>query len=160
MDLRACQQHDHQRCIDTAIGRARSICAQRGVRLTHQREQVLRLIWQSHKPLGAYPLMDMLAEATNRSVAPPTVYRALDFLSEQALIHKIHSLNAFVGCSTAGGDHQSHFLICRRCGVAVECGTTELDSALVRIASSAGFSVDEQSVEIVGLCPACKELSQ
>jgi Fur family zinc uptake transcriptional regulator len=157
MSLLACQQHDHQRCIDTAIDRARSVCARRGVRLTQQREQVLRLIWQSHKPLGAYPLMDMLADATNRPVAPPTVYRALDFLSSQALIHKIHSLNAFVGCSTPDRSHQSHFLICRRCGVAVECGSAQLAATLAQAAATAGFSAEEQSVEIIGLCPACKE---
>ncbi|MCW8195530.1 transcriptional repressor [Proteobacteria bacterium 005FR1] len=160
MDLRACHNHDHQHCIDVAIASARSVCARRGARLTRQREQVLRLIWQSHKPLGAYPLMNMLAEATSRPIAPPTVYRALDFLCEQALIHKIHSLNAFVGCSTPGGEHQSQFLICKHCGVAVECGSAQLDSALASTASMAGFSAEQRSVEIVGLCPACRDLSR
>lgn len=153
----ACEHHNHQRCIDTAIERARSLCAARGVRLTAQREQVLRLVWQSHKPLGAYALMDMLGAATTRPVAPPTVYRALDFLSEQSLIHKIHSLNAFVGCSSPGRDHHSHFLICRQCQVAVECGGAELATALSNTASRAGFSAEQQAVEVVGLCPSCKE---
>lgn len=156
MDALAYQRHNHQHCIDTAIASARAVCARRGVRLTVQREQVLRLVWQSHKPLGAYPLMDMLANITTRPVAPPTVYRALDFLSEQALIHKIHSLNAFVGCSNPGSDHQSHFLICRRCQVALECSGGELNAALAHTASAAGFTTEEQSVEILGLCPSCK----
>lgn len=160
MNLLPLQQHDHQLCIENAIEDARGLCARRGVRLTEQREHVLRLIWQSHKPLGAYPLMAMLADATNRPVAPPTVYRALDFLSSQALIHKIHSLNAFIGCSTPGGFHQSHFLICRLCGLAVECGNAQLVATLARVAAAAEFSAEEQSVEILGLCPACKESEQ
>lgn len=157
MDPLAYQNHDHQHCIDTAVGDARDLCAERGVRLTAQREQVLRLVWQSHKPLGAYPLMDMLASITTRPVSPPTVYRALDFLSEQSLIHKIHSLNAFVGCASPGSRHQSHFLICRCCQIAVECGSEELNGALARTASTAGFVAEQQSVEVLGLCPACKD---
>ena len=157
MNPLACKQHDHQHCIDSAVAEARRICAERRARLTPQRELVLRLIWQSHKALGAYPLMDMLASATTRRVAPPTVYRALDFLADQGLIHKIHSLNAFVGCSTPGRLHQSHFLICQRCQVAVECGATELNRALAHTATEAGFAVQEQAVEILGLCPDCQE---
>lgn len=157
MDPLAYQTHDHQYCIDAAIAGARDVCAERGVRLTSQREQVLRLVWQSHKPLGAYPLMDMLASITTRPVAPPTVYRALDFLSEQSLIHKIHSLNAFVGCANPGNHHQSHFLICRRCQIAVECGSADVNAVLMRTASAAGFVAEQQSVEILGLCPACRD---
>lgn len=153
----ACERHNHQRCMETAIARARSICAGRGVRLTPQREQVLRLVWQSHRPVGAYALMEMLTDATSRTVAPPTVYRALDFLSEHSLIHKIHSLNAFVGCSSPGSDHQNQFLICRRCRVAVECGGMELSGALAKTAARAGFSTETEAVEIVGLCPSCRE---
>ncbi|MEX1033953.1 MAG: Fur family transcriptional regulator [Cellvibrionaceae bacterium] len=156
----AYQRHNHQRCIDTALASARALCIERGVRLTLQREQVLRLVWQSHKPLGAYPLMEMLSSATTKPVAPPTVYRALEFLSEQALIHKIHSLNAFVGCSEPGSHHQSRFLICRHCEVAVECGSGELDAALAKTAAVAGFTAEEQSVEIVGLCPTCKDCAK
>jgi Fur family zinc uptake transcriptional regulator len=160
MNLLACRHHDHQHCIDSAIASARSVCARRGVRLTRQREQVLRLIWQSHKPLGAYPLMSMLADATNRPVAPPTVYRALEFLSEQNLVHRIHSLNAFVGCSLPGREHQGHFLICRSCGIAVECGNHQLTSVLAHTALAAGFAAEQQAVEILGLCPSCKDLAQ
>lgn len=151
------QSHNHQHCIDNALASARAICKRRGVRLTAQREQVLRLVWQSHKPLGAYPLMDMLASITTRPVAPPTVYRALDFLNEQALIHKIHSLNAFVGCASPGSHHQSHFLICRGCQIAMECGGSELTAVLAHTAAAAGFVAEEQSVEVVGLCPACRD---
>ena len=153
----ACQQHNHQHCIDDALLQAKSLCRQRGVQLTSLREQVLRLIWTSHKPLGAYTLMDMLADSQTRRVAPPTVYRALAFLQEQFFIHKIHSLNAFVGCSDPDLHHQGHFLICSQCGVAVECDASELDQALASAANKAGFLAQQQTVEILGCCPACQE---
>lgn len=148
----------HRRCIESAIDRARELCARNGARLTVQREQVLRLIWRSHKPLGAYPLMDLLAEKTTRSIAPPTIYRALDFLSEQGLVHKIHSLNAFIGCSQPGEQHQSYFLICRHCETALECGNPQLGEALAQTATKAGFVAEQQSVEIVGLCSPCRSV--
>lgn len=156
MNSLICPQRDHERCIESAIESAHTLCAQNGARLTEQREQVLRLVWQSHRPLGAYSLMELLAEATTRPVAPPTVYRALDFLSEQGLVHKIHSLNAFIGCSQPGEQHQSYFLICRQCQNAMECGNTRLAAALTETAASVDFQTEEQSVEIVGVCAPCR----
>lgn len=152
----ACQQHDHNHCIESALLAARELCISRGVRLTSQREKVLELIWQSHKPLGAYTLMDMLAESAGKRVAPPTVYRALDFLLEQRLIHRINSLNAYLGCPSPGVQHPSHFLICRQCGVAVESGAENIAAQLSAAAAQAGFSCESQSVEIVGLCHDCQ----
>ena len=71
--------HNHQDCIDAALARAKAICAEAGAKLTLQRQMVLQLVWQSHKPLGAYPLMSQLQQLTGKIVAPPTVYRALEF---------------------------------------------------------------------------------
>lgn len=151
----ACSHHNHSHCVTDALGAARQLCADRGARLTPLRQQVLELIWQNHKPLGAYLLMDMLATASTRRVAPPTVYRALDFLLEQGLIHRINGLNAFIGCPSPGKKHQSHFLICRLCGVAVELDASALTQNIQSAARSAGFSVESHSVEIMGICPSC-----
>ena len=151
----AYQHHNHQHCIDEAMAQAKSLCLSRKAQLTPLREQVLRLIWTSHKPLGAYTLMDMLAERQTRRVAPPTVYRALAFLQDHLFIHKIHSLNAFIGCPDPDRRHQGHFLICQRCGVAVECAAAALDQALIDTADAAGFEARQQTVEILGCCPTC-----
>src|SRR5690606_23222704 len=133
--------HNHAHCVSDAMGAARQLCENRGVRLTPLRQQVLELVWQNHKPLGAYHLMDMLAAASTRRVAPPTVYRALDFLLEQGLIHRINGLNAFIGCPSPDEKHQSHFLICRLCGVAVELDAAALTLNIQLAARNAGFSV-------------------
>ena len=151
----AYQQHNHQHCIDDALTQAKALCRARGAQLTPLREQILRLIWTSHKPLGAYTLMDMLADRQTRRVAPPTVYRTLAFLQDQFFIHKIHSLNAFIGCPDPDNRHQGHFLICQRCGIAVECGAAALNQALIDTAEAAGFIAQEQNVEILGCCPQC-----
>ena len=153
---KACSQHNHNHCIHEAITAARSLCEGRGVRLTSLREQVLELVWQSHKPLGAYTLMEMLAKASTRRVAPPTVYRALDFLLEEGLIHRINSLNAFIGCPSPTQRHQSHFLICQACNVAVELDSLPLQQALADSAADAGFSLLSHSVEISGFCAECQ----
>jgi Fur family zinc uptake transcriptional regulator len=151
----ACSHHDHGHCISDALEAARQLCLSRGVRLTDLRLQVLELIWQNHKPLGAYTLMEMLAQANTRRVAPPTVYRALDFLLEQGLIHRINVLNAFIGCPSPGTVHQSHFLICRNCGIAVELDQPQLNEQILAIAKDAGFTVETQALEVSGLCANC-----
>ena len=94
------------------------MCAPAWQRLTELREQVLELVWRSHAPIGAYQILDQLAERGR--VAPPTVYRALEFLSREGLIHRIDSLNAYVGCPSPARPHQAYFFICRACGDAAE----------------------------------------
>lgn len=135
---------------------AQEVCTQNGARLTKLRAQVLRLIWQSHTPLGAYPLMDMLAQASTRRVAPPTVYRALEFLLEQGLIHRINTLNAYIGCTRPSKDHANNFLICQHCGVAIEFSANTLQEHINRTAGELGFTIKSQAIELVGSCERCE----
>ena len=152
----ACSHHDHDHCIQDALTDARELCASRGVRLTDLRLQVLELIWQSHKPLGAYSLMEMLAKASTRRVAPPTVYRALDFLLEQKLIHRINALNAFIGCPSPRQSHHSYFFICRQCENAIELDNPDLALAITNSAKATNFTVQNQFLEVMGLCGRCQ----
>ncbi|RRJ82558.1 Fur family transcriptional regulator [Aestuariirhabdus litorea] len=152
-----CAPHNHQLCIDDALQTARERCAQRGARLTPLRERVLELVWQSHTPLGAYQILESLTREDGRRSAPPTVYRALEFLLEQGLVHRIASLNAFIGCPFPHKSHQGYFMICSRCSVAIELDTKALEQQLASLAASNGFSVEQAVVEVSGLCPRCRE---
>ncbi len=153
----ACRPHDHTHCVSQALASAEALCEQHGLRLTALRKRVLELVWASHKPLGAYDILAVLSEIDGRRAAPPTVYRALDFLLEHGLVHRIASLNAFVGCNHPGEVHQGQFLICRNCHTAVELQHSSIDSAVSASADSVGFSVESQTVEITGLCASCRK---
>jgi Fur family zinc uptake transcriptional regulator len=98
----------------------------------------------------------VLSEEDGRRAAPPTVYRALDFLLENGLVHRIASLNAFVGCSHPEHAHQGQFLICRGCHAAIELEQPLISQAIVNAASGVGFAVEGQTVEVVGLCAGCR----
>lgn len=148
--------HDHNRCIADALTAAQQVCQQKGARMTSLREQVLRLIWSSHQPLGAYKIMEMLAQQSTRHIAPPTVYRALEFLLDNRLIHRINSLNAFIGCTHPDSRHATNFLICNHCGIAIEFSHKNLQQNLINAAEEAGFSADTHSIEISGTCTSCK----
>lgn len=149
-------QHNHSQCIADALSEAKKVCQHNGARMTALREQVLRFIWHSHQPLGAYKIMEMLAQTSTRRVAPPTVYRALEFLLEQGLIHRINSLNAFIGCSHPASEHANHFLICKGCGIAMELAHPDLEQIIQLAANENGFKVESQSIEISGLCDSCR----
>ncbi|MDD1015569.1 zinc uptake transcriptional repressor Zur [Pseudomonas rubra] len=148
--------HDHSHCVHSALAEADALCARLGVRLTALRRRVLELVWQSHKPLGAYDILAVLSEQDGRRAAPPTVYRALDFLLENSLVHRIASLNAFIGCSHPEHAHQGQFLICRECHVAIELEQSSISDAIVASAHEVGFRVEAQTVEVVGLCSNCR----
>lgn len=140
---------------ETLLDRAGAICDGRGARLTDLRREVLGLILDSEGPTGAYDLLDRL-RATRGGAAPPTVYRALDFLLEQGLIHKVERLSAYVGC-VADDDHAhaAQFLICRGCGKVTEIDDHDLAHALGDAAKRLGFTVGKATIEAEGQCAAC-----
>lgn len=152
----ACQPHDHRHCIEQALAAAETLCARQGLRLTALRRRVLELVWQSHKPLGAYDILAVLSEQDGRRAAPPTVYRALDFLLEHGLVHRIASLNAFVGCDHPAHAHQGQFFICRQCHAAIELERSAISDSILDSARGLGFRVEGQTVEVVGLCARCQ----
>jgi len=147
--------HDHERCVVSALRAAEALCEAGGERLTPLRRRVLELVWASHKPVGAYALLDGLKE-DGRGAAPPTVYRALEFLLGCGLIHRIESLNAYVGCSHPGESHVTQFLICSACGTAAELHDRRLGEAIGRSAAEHGFSIVSRVIELSGVCARCR----
>lgn len=154
----AYHNHDHKRCISAALSRARELCDARKARLTPIRETVLKTIWASHRPLGAYEIVEQMSqpETSAHRVLPPTVYRAVQFLLDQGLVHRLASLNAYIGCPFPGNYHSDFFLICRDCGSTAECSDDQVDLAVKQAATRAKFQVESKVVEIVGICPECQ----
>jgi Fur family transcriptional regulator, zinc uptake regulator len=144
------------------LDKAEEVCRQRGANLTELRRHVLGLILDAALPTGAYELLERL-RGTRRSAAPPTVYRTLDFLLDQGLIHKIERLSAFVGCVSgcnASSDekvrgHAVQFLICRECGRVIELQDHDVSSVLAAAAEQAGFKISNAVIEAEGVCSTC-----
>lgn len=149
-------EHDHNKCVSNALGTAVQLCVARGVQLTPIRQQVLELIWESHKAVKAYELLDRLKPLMD-AAKPATVYRALDFLIEQGLIHRVESLNAFVGCNSSAHQHEQLLLICSNCQEVEERPAPEVMQALSQEISRAGFTVHSKAIEIHGACAKCTE---
>lgn len=148
--------HDHERCVSDAIAHAEAICATRKERLTPMRRRVLEALLASHQPLGAYELIDRLAVRSERP-APITVYRALDFLRGQALVHRIESRNAFIACVH---NHDSNdpivFLICEKCGAVGEAASAAVADTIKNASRAVGFVPKTPVIEIIGICAHCK----
>lgn len=149
--------------VEAMLEAADAACAAHGARLTPLRRQVLGLVLESPQPIGAYALLDRLKESRT-GAAPPTVYRALEFLLEHGFVHKVERLNAFVGCrsATAGHEHHDHdhahtvqFLICGRCGHVEELEDASVRAALAKAAARAGFTPGRMTVEVEGTCRDC-----
>lgn len=136
------------------IAEVASVCRERGLRLTHLREQVLRLIADAERPVKAYALLEQMRDERG-PVAPPTVYRALDFLLEHGFIHKLESINAFVGCHQPRQQHSVPFLICKRCLATVELEEEAVTQLLMQQARALGFEPHAQTLEVHGLCADC-----
>ena len=149
--------HDHDRCTADALKHAEALCAERSQRLTPIRRRVLEVLLESHRPLGAYEIMDRVAGGGGRP-APITIYRALDFLRDNGLVHRIESRNAFVACV---GNHTSGdlvvFLICERCGAVGEASSRAVADQLKAAARAAGFTPRAPVIEVGGICSHCRQ---
>ena len=157
-------QHDHSACRSDALQRAIRLCDGRSVRLTDIRRRVLQDLWRDHRPASAYDILARLnaeeASHGHKPLAPPTVYRALEFLIAQGLVHRLATLNAYIGCTSPERPHGAQFLICRVCGAAAEVADTKIATQLRCVAESAGFALGSQMVELEGLCPKCQDAAR
>ena len=147
----------HVHGADDFVSAVESACRERGLRLTPIRARVLGLIADAGQPIKAYDLLDRVRDGEGPgAAAPPTVYRALDFLLANGFIHKLQSVNAFVACHhPSSAQHSVRFLICDRCHAAVELEDEQVVSALDARARALGFVPQAQTLEVHGLCADC-----
>ena len=136
------------------LDRAEALCRQRGRSLTAQRRRILAIVCGAGRPVGAYEVLHALRAAIP-GAAPPTVYRALDFLVQQGLVHRLETLHAFVGCAHPDEPHAGQFLICRACGAVHELEDTAVHRSVQAAADTAGFQAERPVVEISGRCARC-----
>ena len=147
--------HDHAHCTHDALERAEALTSATKARMTPVRRRVLEILLEEHKALGAYDVLARLA-TEGFGNQPPVAYRALEFLVEQGLAHRIERLNAFVACSHPGASHDPAFMICRSCRkVAESLSPAPLEGE----AAASGFRIERTMVEAEGLCPLCQAAS-
>ena len=147
--------HDHHACVEDALRAAAEICERRGTRLTDLRRRILEVVWNTHSPIGAYDIVRALG-GQGRAIVPATVYRVLAFLEKQTFIHRLESLNAYVGCSRPGAPHSAQFQICGDCGSVAAVDDPAIADAIARSARKTGFKVASTMIELKGLCPNCQ----
>ncbi|WP_413680426.1 transcriptional repressor [Psychrobacter sp. I-STPA6b] len=159
--------HDVHHMTDDAIQNrlrtAEQQCLLNGSRFTSLRRQVYSLILASDKPLGAYDLIQHLqdkrkkqAGSSAKNVAPPTIYRTLEFLLDQGFIHQLTSINAFVPCCHPRDKHFAAFLICNHCHRVQECSTLPINEVISFTKDEVGFAVTQSVMEMTGVCAPCQ----
>ena len=154
--------HDHDHTahppIDRAahLARAEAICAQASESLTPLRRRVLELLIDAGGPAKAYDLLDGLKSEAGAAAKPPTVYRALEFLTRLGLAHRVESLNAFVACDVGACARTTIFLICDTCGGAEESDAGHALVDVAEAATGAAFAITRTMIEAHGVCAACR----
>ena len=143
---------NHAKCSSKAIRVAESICEKKHLKFTKDRKAVLELIWKGHEPVKAY---DLLKSLDKNSFHPPLVYRALDFLLENKLIHKIEATSSYVGCSHPSSNCNCYFLICDKCRKVIEACGGDLENEVMAVAKKKSFVVQKVSLEVMGVCKSC-----
>ncbi|WP_226925812.1 MULTISPECIES: Fur family transcriptional regulator [unclassified Meridianimarinicoccus] len=146
--------HDHRRCRTETLAVAERLSTERGLKLTPIRRRVLEILLEGHRALGAYDILHRLAQDGLGS-QPPVAYRALNFLRDLGVVHRIEKLNAFVVCTHPRDAHVPAFLICRKCSSVAEASAPS-QGGLLGAAAQAGFAIETSVLEAEGLCPDCQ----
>jgi Fur family zinc uptake transcriptional regulator len=149
--------HDHRACISRVLEDAGQVTAAAGARMTPVRRRTLEILLESHRALGAYDILRRL-DAEGFGAQPTVAYRALDFLVEHGLAHRIERMNAFVACMHPAEGHDPAFMICRACKAVAETAQPASDGKLGRDAAEAGFQIERMVIEAEGLCPKCQKV--
>ena len=144
---------------------AEEACAENGARLTPRRRQVLSALMQSPSPLSAYEVLDLCNRSATSAMPAMSVYRILDFLEQQSLVHRLSSSSKYVSCAHIACDHKhlqrTHFLLCEGCSVVAEVDATEEASkALEQMARTVGFKLTGQQFELSGICTTCQNSTE
>lgn len=147
-------RHAHAQCKSKALHKAQALCSEQGVRLTPLRQRVLEMVWDSHTPSKPYDLLERLKHE-DFNAQPPTVYRALEFLQANGLVHRLNSLNAYIGCTHPQAHADCTLLICTQCGDVAESCDDAVLQAVVKAANRVRFTAAHASLEITGQCSDC-----
>lgn len=152
----AFEQHDHRNCAQAGLAAADTLAQAQRLRLTPVRRRVLEILLEEHRAMGAYEVLERLAK-DGFGHQPPVAYRALDFLVDHGMAHRIQRLNAFTACHHMGQDHIPAFLICRVCHTLSETEAPALNAALSELSGESGFALERASIEALGVCPDCRD---
>jgi Fur family zinc uptake transcriptional regulator len=148
-------EHDNPAARGNWTSQVREVCARRGLQMTPLRQSVLAILGDSPAPLGAYAIIEALSKREGKPIAPPTVYRTLEFFLEHGFLHRIESRNVYAPCEHLGHAHQGVLLLCEKCGRSDELEDLAVASALRETAERAGFQARQRMIELVGLCRDC-----
>lgn len=149
--------HSHpEKTVEERLQEAEQLCESRGKRLTPIRQQVLRLMLEESRSLKAYELLDAMLAIHPKS-KPPTVYRALEFLEEEGLIHRLDAVNAWTACHDVNSHHHDLLVVCTQCGKVVEISAPEISRQLKALIAKTGFSLSSNETELRATCAQCQK---
>ena len=141
--------------LNDTINKVEQICKSNKLGLTQIRRQVFEIIIKNNKPIKAYEILDEISNINDKSSHPPTVYRAIDFLIENGFVHKLNSINSYVGCFHPKAHKECYFLICKKCNIYQECCDDSLKDRISKTAVHNNFVISNTSLEIEGHCLDC-----
>ncbi len=141
--------------VEARLEIAQALCESRGSRLTPLRRRVLEILLQQGRSVKAYELLELMRD-DQAGAAPPTVYRALDFLVEEGLAHRLDAINAWAACHDAGGEPHDLLVVCTACGSVAELSDPSLTRRLAEKVAEAGFRLSGHEMELRGLCKGCE----
>jgi Fur family transcriptional regulator, zinc uptake regulator len=118
-------------------------------------ELVLTALRAIKQPMTAYALLEQLRERGIKS--SPIIYRALDSLIKEGVVHKIRELGAFVACDCSEDHHHalSVLTVCGDCRAVEELHDHAVIHQLENLRASGVRLQQHAVIELPVTCNAC-----
>jgi len=136
------------------------ISKDKGINLTNKRRKIFDIVIKSAKPISAYDIVSEFQETYDEQIPVMSVYRILNFLIDNGLVHKLDSINQYIVCEHLDCEHEhlnTQFLICNDCNSTEEIMIRdELHQQLTNDIDQTGFKLKELKFELHGICANCQ----
>jgi Fur family peroxide stress response transcriptional regulator len=134
----------------------RAFCAEHSLAATHQRQILFEVVQE----MEGHPSPEEIYARVRRripSVSLATVYKNLHLFIERGVVGEVSLHHGSLRIETNRAAH--HHLVCRGCKSITDLDEKSFKLEMERDYVSPAFQVERYSIEVVGLCPACKKKS-
>src|SRR6056300_882145 len=136
----------------------KNILSEKNVSITNPRILVIEELLNHKKPLT----IDLLQKNLKGKIALSTLYRVLNDLKKINVIKEFNTpeKETVVELSIHEEEDHHHHIFCKKCGDVQDINLSnklevDLDKEIIEIQNSLKFTVEEHTLELIGICSNC-----
>ena len=130
--------------------------AEKGLRHTAQRQQILQVFLSTERHLTTQDLYD-LVRRKDKSIGYATVARTVKLMCESGICRQVDFGDGVQRFEHKYGHEHHDHLICLKCGRFVEIYSKKLEKLQEELVRRHSYVQEHHKLDIFGICPRCRQ---